>query len=359
MDAFLEIYTEAVRCRLRSHGPVGVMLSGGLDSGSVAILAAQTLAQTGQHLFAFSSVPAYDVTKTTPPNRCGDERPFIEATCRAAGNIDVTYIKAQKRTPLGALERGLFIHELPATVNASYIWILDTLETAQQQQIGTMFDGWGGNFTISWTGKRQHYLKTLFTQGRWKTYVQEVHAWRNVNSASLWHAIRSQVVQPFVPPMWLERYQHLVQRPRGVSKAARRSFDNEATASLNPGIYYNFRNGLTALFFELGGAFGVETRQPAMDKRVIEFCLGIPADQYTRHGKDRLLIRQAMAGLMPESVLWNKCRGLQSADIGQRIRASQAEIEKALQRLESSAFVRHYVDLPRVVAAFQTVRHSQ
>jgi asparagine synthase (glutamine-hydrolysing) len=142
LDAFMELYSEAVRSRLRSHRPIGTMLSGGLDSGSISILAARELAKRGQSLFAFSSLPVVDVTKSTPQNRCGDERLYIEATCRFADNIDLTYIKAENITPLAAFDRALAIHDRPHG-NANYNWILKLLETAQQQQIGTMLDGWG------------------------------------------------------------------------------------------------------------------------------------------------------------------------------------------------------------------------
>ncbi len=37
-DHYLELLREAVRCRLRSVGPVGISLSGGLDSTSLAAL---------------------------------------------------------------------------------------------------------------------------------------------------------------------------------------------------------------------------------------------------------------------------------------------------------------------------------
>ena len=38
-ERFLELMTEAVRCRMRSHKPVATELSGGLDSSFVACLA--------------------------------------------------------------------------------------------------------------------------------------------------------------------------------------------------------------------------------------------------------------------------------------------------------------------------------
>ncbi len=43
VEGFREIFNQAVRCRLRSVGPVGSHLSGGLDSSSVAVTAARIL----------------------------------------------------------------------------------------------------------------------------------------------------------------------------------------------------------------------------------------------------------------------------------------------------------------------------
>ena len=47
-EAFLEVFTEAVRCRLRGAGSVGSMLSGGMDSGSIVAVARTLLAEAGQ-----------------------------------------------------------------------------------------------------------------------------------------------------------------------------------------------------------------------------------------------------------------------------------------------------------------------
>ncbi len=46
-EAFREIFTEAVHCRLRSAFPVGSMLSGGLDSSSIVCVARKLIAKNG------------------------------------------------------------------------------------------------------------------------------------------------------------------------------------------------------------------------------------------------------------------------------------------------------------------------
>ena len=64
-EAFREIFTEAVRCRLRSAFRVGSMLSGGLDSSSIVCVARELLAKNGGgklHTFSaiFPDVPECD-----------------------------------------------------------------------------------------------------------------------------------------------------------------------------------------------------------------------------------------------------------------------------------------------------------
>jgi asparagine synthase (glutamine-hydrolysing) len=61
-EAFLEVFTEAVRCRLRGAGPVGAMLSGGMDSGAVVAVARGLLAEAGR-------APAHVLGRGTRPPR--------------------------------------------------------------------------------------------------------------------------------------------------------------------------------------------------------------------------------------------------------------------------------------------------
>src|SRR6185503_11922893 len=56
-DGLRNVLDGAVRRQLRSAHPVGSLLSGGLDSSSVSVLAARALAEKNQRLAAFTAVP--------------------------------------------------------------------------------------------------------------------------------------------------------------------------------------------------------------------------------------------------------------------------------------------------------------
>src|SRR5205085_1809095 len=71
-EGFRELFTEAVRCRLRSAYPVGAFLSGGLDSSSIVCVARELKRQAGgPPLHTFSAI-FDDVSKS-------DERAYIQA----------------------------------------------------------------------------------------------------------------------------------------------------------------------------------------------------------------------------------------------------------------------------------------
>ena len=78
IEAFREVFIEAVKCRLRSNGGVGIMLSGGLDSSSVATLAASHLKCLNKSLKAYSFIPVSDYIDWLPKDRIASERDYVE-----------------------------------------------------------------------------------------------------------------------------------------------------------------------------------------------------------------------------------------------------------------------------------------
>jgi asparagine synthase (glutamine-hydrolysing) len=102
----------------------------------------------------------------------------------------------------------------------------------------------------------------------------------------------------------------------------------------------------------LGSAFGLAGLDPTIDRRLLEYCMGVPVEQFARDGRTRWLYRRAMEGLLPPGAQWNTRRGLQAADLGHRLVATRDEVEASLREVEASSITGDYVDLARMRAVW-------
>ena len=102
-------------------------------------------------------------------------------------------------------------------------------------------------------------------------------------------------------------------------------------------------------FAKLRAEFGIDMRAPAFDRRLFELCIGIPEDQYLRKGCQRWLIKRAMQGRLPDSVLSNTRTGAQAADWFVRLTRERKQITAELKRLTGNPEVSSIIDLQRLI----------
>ncbi len=363
VEGLRSVLDEAVRCRLRSHRPVGATLSGGLDSGSVSVLAARALAARGKRLSGFCSAPLHDVTDTIGPYRFGDETPLARATAAHAGNIDLHLLRSEAVSPVSAIRQVLAFQDAPGHSACNFYWMVDMLQSARAEGLGTLLTGQGGNASISWHGT------PWVAPGM---APEQAHDLRR--------RLKYQVLLPLVPEVVLlwrarrqargRRWENTAIRPefaRRLRLAERRLAEEEADRELSHqtlrdpermrySIIEPGRSSVGAIWTEWGAAFGLEVRDPTLDRRVLEFSLGVPNRLYTApDGTDRYLLRRAMKGLLPPEVLQNPRRGRQAADIVARLTSHASEMDAALAELEGSRAAGEYVNVAELKRAWGAV----
>lgn len=374
LEAFMGHYQQAVCSALRSFSPVGATLSGGLDSGSVCVLAADQLTRRGQRLQTFSSVPRFDTQSLTPRSRFGDERSYIEATANFNGKMVAHFVDAAGITPLDGIRRSLETHLEPGHAAGNQYWIIDLLEKAHQQGIQTLLTGQGGNGTISYTGPRLTALERWLTGGAWRDFIKELRDWRSAHNRTWWGVLRSQVLRPLVPNPLMQRYWRWQagDHPWQDYAAINSRFASELgllqqmkTSGYDPSFHQDrsdqvnfFHPGHLAscsLWMENGAAYQMEICDPTLDRRLVEFCLAIPRRFYAQDGHSRLLVRRALEGRLPPEVLWNERRGLQAADISPRLleARSQEQVQEVLAHFQRSPLIQRVLDVPRLQSIFE------
>ncbi len=292
---FRALLEESVRCRMRSTAPAGVIMSGGLDSGSVVCLAARMIAP--QPLTTLSYV--FDELADC------DERVYIAAVKERWG-IQSIQIPADHLWPFKNL------HTWPASPNGPhanpYRLILDQVyQRAQQEGIRVWLTGGTGDQLYN---AGVNFLTDLLREGRLLDASREVMA-----------RLRDHGLRGTLDAGFLQRTgRHMLDAIPGGGRVHRRraapgwltllagqalcekekmpfSLMHEHTGLLGAGVAASY---LKESVFASG--HNVEMRHPYRDRRLIEYVLKLPAYQLYQHGLYKHILRTAMRGLLPEII---------------------------------------------------------
>src|SRR5262249_2312242 len=143
VDRFRALLTDAVRIRLRSDVPVGLLLSGGLDSGSIAVLAAAQNAD----VTAGSGI--------TGDGSAFDESEYIDRVSRATG-LTYRVVRPRPAPLVETLREMLSFHDEPVCTSTWYSLYLMAQEVAEQG-IKVVLTGHGGDELVAGYWDHYHY----------------------------------------------------------------------------------------------------------------------------------------------------------------------------------------------------------
>jgi asparagine synthase (glutamine-hydrolysing) len=351
---------EAVRARLRgAAGQVASQLSGGLDSTAVTATAARSLAPEGGTVTAFTAVPRSDYV-TPSPDRLTDEGALAAATAGLYPNLDHVLVPGEGRSPFDALERSFFLFERPIFGLVNLTWVSAICREARRRGLTIMLTGDMGNATLSYSGLE--LLPALLRSGRWPKLFRELselvrHGYYRRRGAlalaaapllpsPLWRAIiRLRGAAPDLinyAPLAEERIKalHLQHRARRfwAGLSAEVAVRQRMLAVNDLG---NFRKGYLA-------GWGIDKRDPTADRRLVEFCLSAPLDQFLVDGVPRRLARDAFADRLPSQVLAEKRRGRQAADWREGMTAGRTQAAAEIDRFAPCAQAAATVDGARL-----------
>ena len=389
IEAFRTHFASAVQARMRSAHPIGATLSGGLDSSAIVCMSRKLRGPADAPLHTFSIIfpdlPEREL-------RAIDERNFVDAVVRPGG-VEPHFVRGDLLSPMRDASRLLWHLDEPYSTPNLYLHC-GMFEAAQATGVRVLLDGFDGDSVVSHGFGR---LAGLTRTREWEALDDEIRAF-SANHGKAPALALNQFVLPQLAVLarrgramsWLRMARELARRfglsrreiafrfgvlplvpasLRRVSRMLKRGLA-EDRGILRPDLARIVQRhhrpaererwralsereehvkGLSHPLFQLtleiadkaATAFGVEPRYPFFDRRLIEFCVGLPELQKFDGGWPRLLFRRAMQGILPPEIQWRASK----ANLGPNFHRRFCAIDLANRQAFDNAALAPYVQV--------------
>ena len=299
---YKNILQDAVKLRLRADVPVATCLSGGLDSSSIASLASP-LYQSASG-FKFSAITA--ISEQESNNEASYAKQIVDYA-----DLNWLTVKPSYHDFLDTLPAVVKTQEEPfgsTSLSMQYF----VMREARRNGIPVLLDGQGGDETLLGYPKYYgSYLATSFRDGGFCSFVNALRSAGKNNSALSFFNSMFYLVGGLIAParylIYLSRNNYLKKRPfypTHLSEFAKSSMDDFelqkleiARTNLPLLLRYEDKNSM---------AHSIETRLPFLDYRVVETALSLPGKFKIHNGWSKWILRKAMKGKMPDTIVWRK-----------------------------------------------------
>ncbi len=298
-EQFRELFSDSLKLRLRSDVPVGVCLSGGLDSSSIVSTLIADFNK--KDLNTFSAV--YGKGET------GDESVFISEYSNELKNMFFT-------TPTAASlfdDKEVFIkaHSEPIPSTSPYAQF-KVMELAKKNVVVTL-DGQGADEQLA--GYHYFfgfYFKDLLKRVKIiKLFSESFHYLKNHHSL---YGLKTMIyfLIPEIFKSGIRTSEHNYINKYFLSRYSSSNTitkDLYGSKSLNDSLFAHFEFKLEHLLkWEDRNSmhFSLESRVPFLDHRFVEKTLSLPSNIIIRKGMTKHILREAMQGVLPESIRLRK-----------------------------------------------------
>lgn len=303
---FRTLFEDAVRIHLRSDVSVGSCLSGGLDSSSiVCTIDRLTRSARGARLKTFSS--CFD-------DPACDERPYLRMVV-AQARTDGVEVFPDGRGLFEEMPRILWMQDEPFA-STSFLAQWAVMRTAAEHNVKVLLDGQGGDELLcGYPGYWGSYLGDLARAGRVGSLLREVTAYRR-QQAGMHPTVLANFARAVLPAgsvararSWLKghgAWMHPDFAARHADRARSLAYERRFPTALENHIAaYLQTHSLPALLHHEDRnamAFSIEARLPFLDARLVDFLTRLPAGFKLRDGRTKVVLREAMVGVLPEAV---------------------------------------------------------
>jgi asparagine synthase (glutamine-hydrolysing) len=313
-EAFRSLFERAVRRRLRSAYPVGISVSGGLDSSSIFCTALRMKQQGVSGLPELAAI-----SYVFEEERSYDDKFFLS-------EIEREYGVSVERFPTRT--------ELPESISQPVqdieIPLIDSLTNCARELCRrvrvhgarSLVTGHWGDQMLFDTG----YLVPMFRRLQWREIHRHLHAYadwypdvgyKHYRRQFARDVLRSCIPDALLPV--LRKYKHRYAKssprlrfytPRFRDCSGWATFDQvEEEGFSSPyarSMYYNVRSGYYVQCLEVDNkrhaTAGLELLLPFLDRDLVRFLMAIPGEMQSWEGVPKGILRQALKGVLPATI---------------------------------------------------------
>nr|WP_278986420.1 asparagine synthase (glutamine-hydrolyzing) [Plesiomonas shigelloides] len=295
---FKDIFYDAVRLRLRADVPIGVTLSGGLDSSAIATAMQSMLANT-KTLSCLSAVS---------PGSKNDESQFIDIMQEYLdSNVLKVKLDWSANEAIDLLRQVTFFNDSPVGSFSNVAHYL-LMKKAKENNITVILSGQGADEILCGYKKfvgfyfidllRRKKLVSLLS-GLAKFIFNKTTIYQfKLNEAKRYIPfIRDSKKFNILSKKLIANY---TTRPLGIKKnqtLSERQFEDISMYSVPYLTHYEDRMSM---------AWAREIRLPFLDYRLVEFCLRLPDEMKIKNGWTKYILRSALKKSLPSEITWRK-----------------------------------------------------
>ncbi len=353
---------QAVSRRLPRTGPVGAHMSGGLDSTPIAVLAARGVRDQGRICLAYSLQEA----RTDADVPIIDEAPYVAEAAAGETNLEVNPVTF--RSEFDVVMQGVDPDTmLPVACNDPEEAVL---AHAASKGAGILLSGWGGDQIVTSYGAG--WDAELLRAGRWAELAYKLKSRSQRSGRSRSRLVATLLLYMLMPPRLVPHFHRLrghqqwMDNVKFIAKARRRLGRYEFRPCY-PDSGANRRAEMEAwwipyrleMFAQQGARHGVAYAYPMLDMDLIRYVMRLPGIFFQHGDVSRALIRNAIQGIVPDSVRWREEKFVPFPVEALRVTRQRDAITEALRTLGEDSLVASFLDIDAVIAYVRSGRSEE
>ena len=282
---------DSIQRQMISDVPIATFLSGGIDSSIVSAICARELEKRNERLgtfsFDFVDNDKYFQANAFQPSR---DRPYVDIMVNAIRS-DHHYLECDNRDLYNNLFQSVDIRDLPtmADVDSSMLYFCKLVKPYYKVVLtGECADEIFGGYP--WFHKQECFEADIFP------WSMDISARKTV--------LKDEIIRELDMEEYIKNAYHMT-----INETPKLEGENQVEARRREISYLNMKWFMQTLLDRMDRASmcsGLEARVPFADVRIMQFMYNVPWSMKSGNGVEKMLLRDAMRGVLPDEVLFRK-----------------------------------------------------